>query len=706
MKRFTIILGIISLTAFIACNSSDMENKDNPFFQEWDTPYGIPPFGEIKTEHYIPAFEEAMKRQNEAVKEIVENKDAANFENTIVALEFSGMMLTDVALVFYNMLSSNTSEELQELAQDISPMLSKHSDEILMNEDLFARIKEVYDNAESFSIDKEDQMLLDLTYKRFVRGGALLNDNDKDRLKDINEKLSRLTLRFGDNLLAETNNYTLVIENEDELAGLPDGVIEAAAATAKDYDMEGKWVFTLQNPSVMPFLTYADNRDLRKEIKHAYVNRCNNDNEYDNKQIILDIIKLRIERAQILGYNTHADYVLEINMAKNSENVYNLLDEIWAAALPVMKNEVEMYTKMLTGETGEKDFDAADWRYYAERLRKQKYDLDEEELKPYLQLDNVKEGIFKVSEKLFGLTFEQIEGMPLYHEDAEVFEVLDENGKHKAILFMDYHPRQSKRGGAWMSSFRDQYVYNDKNVSPIITVNCNFTPATSSQPALLTWDETTTFFHEFGHALHGILSDCKYPSTSGTSVPRDFVELPSQIMEHWVAEPEVLRMFAFHYETGEVIPEELIEKMKKAAHFNQGFATGEFLATAYLDMFYHTKTEFNETNPDAVIDMELNLLSDLGLIPEIYARHRSTYFAHGFSGGYSAGYYSYIWSEVLDSDAFAAFEENGLFDEATAYKLKTDIFSNGHKDDPMTMFVNFRGREPKIDFLLEKRGLK
>lgn len=701
-KTFFIIM-IIALTALYSCDSAEKKDTDNPFFAEFDTPFGIPPFEEIKPEHYLPAIEEGMRKQNEIIESIISNEEDPTFENTIEALEYSSGELTSVILVFYNMLSSNTSDELQKLAQEISPKLSKHGDEISMNVDLFEKIKHVYDKRCDLDLDQEQKMLLDLTYKSFVRGGANLNDEDKARLKEINEKLSLLTLQFGDNLLAETNNYKLIVEDEADLAGLPNGVIEAAAQTAANNDMEGKWIFTLQNPSVMPFLSYSENRELRKEIQQAYVNRCNNDNEYDNKKIILDIVNLRIERAQILGYNTHADYVLEMNMAEKPENVYNLLDEIWAAALPVMKEERDMYREMLIADGGDWDFDAADWRYYAERVRKEKYDLDEEELKPYFELNNVKKGIFKISEKLFGIQFKPIDNLPLYHPDAETYEVVDLNGEHIAILYMDYHPRESKRPGAWMSSFREQHVYNGEFISPIVTINCNFTPATGSQPALLTWDETTTFFHEFGHALHGILSDCRYPSISGTSVPRDFVELPSQIMEHWAAEPEVLRMFAFHYETGEVIPEELIEKMRSAAHFNQGFATGEFLATAYLDMHYHDVSEFNMTCP---LEEEAYILSEIGLIPEIYARHRSTYFAHGFSGGYSAGYYSYIWSEVLDSDAFGAFEENGLFDEETALKLKKHIFANGHKNDPMTMFKNFRGREPKIDYLLEKRGLK
>lgn len=705
MKKIPVIMTFICLTAIIACSPTEEEDavKDNPFFAEWDTPFGIPPFDKIETKHYMPAFEKAMEEQKNIIEEIINNEEAPDFKNTIVALEFSGTSLSDVILVFYNILNTETTEKMQKLAQDISPMLSKHSDEILMNADLFEKISHVYQNADDFELDHEDKRLLELTYRSFVRGGAKLDDEKKSRLKEINERLSVLTLQFGDNLLAETNSFELVIEDEKELSGLSSSLIETAADVAKERGHEGKWVFTLHNPSVKPFLSNADSREHRRTLQQAYVNRCNNNNEYDNKEIILEIVELRIERAQLLGYETHADYVLEENMAKTPENVYELIDEIWAATLPVMKNERDLYSQMQQEDGADWDFDAADWRYYAEKVRKRDFDLDEEELKPYFMLDNVKKGIFKVSEKLFEIEFLPLEDVPTYNPNADAYEVVDLEGNHVGVLFMDYHPRGSKRGGAWMSSFREQYIKDGEFVHPIVTINCNFTPPTSSKPSLLTWSETTTFFHEFGHALHGLLSNCKYPSISGTSVPRDFVEMPSQIMEHWAAEPEVLRMFAFHYETGEVIPDELIEKMQAAAHFNQGFRTGEFLATAFLDMHYHHQSEFDMSCP---IEEEAYILSKIGLIPEIYARHRSTYFAHGFSGGYSAGYYSYIWSEVLDSDAFGAFKENGLFDRETADRLKKHIFANGHRDDPLTMFVNFRGREPIIDPLLKNRGLK
>ncbi|MDD4148560.1 MAG: M3 family metallopeptidase [Bacteroidales bacterium] len=705
-KTIGSVLVILILSVMISsCNQTKDKDclADNPLLQEWDTPFGVPPFDKIQDEHYEPAFLTAMEEQNKNVQQIIENKEDPTFENTIVALDFSGQTLSKVGGVFYNMLSCNTSDSLQAIAQRIAPKMSAHADEISMNADLFAKIETVYNNKDKFELNSEQDMLLNLTYKNFVNGGAKLNDEDKNSLKKINEKLSLLSLQFGDNLLAETNNFQLVIENEKDLAGLPEALIEAAAIVAKENDMEGKWIFTLHNPSVLPFLQYSENRELRKEIQTAYVNRCNNNNEYDNKDIALEMATLRIEKAQLLGYNNHAERILEDNMAKNPEAVYALLDQLWTPALAVAKQEAGMYRQMMKQDGINDDLQAYDWRYYTERVRKDKYDMDEEMLKPYFELTKVKEGVFNVSGKLFGLNFTKTDELPIYHPDVEAYEVTDENGEHIAVLYMDYFPRATKSGGAWMSDFRAQYVYDGKNVSPIITINCNFSKPTASQPSLLTFDEAQTLFHEFGHGLHGMLSDCQYPTTSGTNVPRDFVELPSQLMENWAAEPEVLKTYALHYQTNEPIPEELLAKMKAVGTFNQGFGTTEYLAAAYLDLFWHTLTGMTETD---VLKAEKKALEKLGLIPEIVARYRTTYFSHIFAGGYSSGYYSYIWSEVLDSDVFEAFKENGLFDKETAASLKENIYSNGHKDDPMTMFVNFRGREPKIDALLEKRGLK
>jgi len=705
MKK-TIPFFIILILTIMISSCTQTEEKDlitnNPLLQEWDTPYGVPPFDQIKDEHFEPAFEVAMQEQNENIQVIIDNEEDPNFENTIEALEFSGLSLAKVGGVFYNLLSTNTSDSLQAIAQRIAPVMSQHGDEISMNADLFAKIDVVYTNKDELNLNDEQLMLLDMTYKGFVKGGAKLNDTDKEKLKEINGSLSLLALQYGDNLLAETNNFQLIIEDEADLAGLPESIIEASAIAATESDLDGKWLITLHNSSALPFLQYAENRELRKVVQTAYVNRGNNNNEYDNKVIVLEIAELRIEKAQLLGYDNHASLVLEDNMAKTPETVLNLLNQLWAPALKMANEEAAMYREMMKQDGIEGELEASDWRYYTERVRKEKYNLDEEMLKPYFKLENVKEGVFNVANQLFGLSFIKRDDIPVYHADAEAYEVVDANGDHVAVLYMDYHPRSTKRGGAWMSDFRGQYVYNGENVSPIITINCNFTKPTGSQPALITFDEASTLFHEFGHGLHGMLSECTYPGTSGTNVPRDFVELPSQLLENWAAEPEVLKMYALHYETGEPIPDELIEKMEAAGHFNQGFATVEYLAASYLDMYWHSMEEMTETD---VLVAEAKALKELGLIPEIVARYRSTYFSHIFAGGYSSGYYGYIWSEVLDSDVFGAFKENGLFDAETAASLKENIYSNGHKDDPMDMFVNFRGREPKIDALLEKRGL-
>jgi len=704
INLFFIVLIIVVMGNSCKQKGNDQNNVDqNPLLQTWDTPFGVPPFDLIKYEHYEPAFEFAMKEQKENIDKIINNEEEPNFVNTIEALEFSGLLLSKVGGVFYNMLSSNTNDSLQAIAQRISPSMSKHGDEISMNPELFKRVEEVYLNKDKFNLDKEQLKVLELTYKSFVKGGAKLNDVDKKRLMEINERLSLLSLQYGDNLLAETNNYKLIISDKKDLAGLPDAVIEAAAITAKENGNEGKWIFTLQNPSVMPFLQYAENRDLRKQIQNAYINRGNNDNEFDNKAIVLEMAALRIEKAQLLGYENHADLILEDNMAENQENVYELLDQLWEPALKVAKAEADMYIELMKKDGVNDKLQAWDWRYYTEKVRKEKYDLDEEMLKPYFKLENVRDGIFEVAGRLFGLQFVKSDNIPIYHPDVEAYEVKDANGNHVAVLYMDYFPRESKRGGAWMSDYRGQYVYNGEKVYPIITINCNFTKPTETQTSLLTFEEAQTLFHEFGHGLHGMLSDCKYPSVSGTNVPRDFVELPSQLMEHWAEEPEVLKMYARHYQTNEPIPDELIAKMEAVGHFNQGFATTEFLAASYLDMYWHTMTEMNVTD---VLQAEADFMNKKGLIAEIVPRYRSTYFSHIFSGGYSSGYYSYIWSEVLDSDVFGAFKETGIFDPVTAESLKKNIYSNGYKDSPMTMFVNFRGREPKIDALLENRGLK
>lgn len=687
-----------------ACNSGQEKATvaDNPFFTEYNTPFGVPPFDQIKNEHFVPAIEKGIEEQNAEIAAIIDNQEAPDFDNTIAAMDASGELLRKVTGVFYNFNSSNTSEELQAIAKEVAPKMSAHYDNISLNPGLFKRVQEVYENRNSLNLTGEQAMLLEDTYKNFVRGGAALDSADQARFREINQQLSLLTLQFGENVLAETNAFKLVIDNEADLEGLPQGLIDQGAETAKAAGMEGKWVYTLHNPSIMPFLQYSAKRELREKIYNAYINRGNNNNDKDNKNLIAEIAALRLERANMLGYESHAAYILERNMAKDAASVNNLLDKLWAPALKRAKGEVKQLQAIIDKEGGNFKLQPWDWSYYAEKVRKELYDLDEEQLKPYFPLENVKQGIFTVAGNLYGITFTERKDIPVYHPDAVAYEVKEANGDHIGVLYMDFHPRESKRGGAWMSSYRKQYVKNGEQVSPVITIVTNFTKPTANAPSLLTFDEASTFFHEFGHALHGLLSNCNYYSLSGTSVPRDFVELPSQIMENWASEPEVLKLYAKHYQTGEVIPDELIDKMQKSAVFNQGFATVEYLAASLLDMGYHNMTTNNIKD---VSEFEASTLARIGLIPEITSRYRSTYFSHIFSGGYSSGYYSYIWSAILDADAFEAFKENGLFDQKTAAAFRQNVLERGGTEDPMTLYKKFSGAEPDIKPLLKRRGL-
>lgn len=702
MKKLTLIL--MTAVMITACNSGQEKATvaDNPFFTEYTTPFGVPPFDQIKNEHFVPAIEKGIEEQNAEIAAIIANQEAPDFENTIAAMDASGELLRKVTGVFYNFNSSNTSEELQAIAKEVAPKMSAHYDNISLNPDLFKRVQAVYENRNSLNLTGEQAMLLEDTYKNFVRGGAALDSADQARFREINQQLSLLTLQFGENVLAETNAFKLVIDNEADLEGLPQGLIDQGAETARAAGMEGKWVYTLHNPSIMPFLQYSAKRELREKIYNAYINRGNNNNDKDNKNLIAEIAALRLERANMLGYESHAAYILERNMAKDAASVNNLLDKLWAPALKRAKGEVKQLQAIIDKEGGNFKLQPWDWSYYAEKVRKELYDLDEEQMKPYFPLENVKQGIFTVAGNLYGITFTERKDIPVYHPDAVAYEVKEANGDHIGVLYMDFHPRESKRGGAWMSSYRKQYVKNGEKVSPVITIVTNFTKPTANTPSLLTFDEASTFFHEFGHALHGLLSNCNYYSLSGTSVPRDFVELPSQIMENWASEPEVLKLYAKHYQTGEVIPDELIDKMQKSAVFNQGFATVEYLAASLLDMGYHNMTTNNIKD---VSEFEASTLTRIGLIPEITSRYRSTYFSHIFSGGYSSGYYSYIWSAILDADAFEAFKENGLFDQKTAAAFRQNVLERGGTEDPMTLYKKFRGAEPDIKPLLKRRGL-
>ncbi len=698
------ILAIIAVSLILTsgCQTSKHENM-NPFLSEYATPFGVPPFDLIKNEHYLPAFEEGIKQQETEVEAIIANPEAPNFENTIAALDQSGEILRRVDGVFYRLLSAETTKEIDSIAKLLVPITSAHQSNIMLNEALFQKVKTVYDLRDSLDLNTEQARVLEKTYKSFERGGANLDEEGKARIRQIDEKLSMLTLEFGNNLLKETNSYHMLLENEEELAGLPESVRSAAAEAASKAGFEGKWLFTLQKPSWIPFLQYSEKRELREKIYKAMYSRSNNDNEYDNKALIQEILRLRIERANLLGYKTHADYMLADRMAKEPGNVYNLLMTIWDPALKKAKEEANMMQEMIHKEGGDFELASWDWWYYAEKIRKEKYDLDEEQVRPYFSLEAVKAGLFSVVNKLYGLTFEERKDLPVYNKEVVAYEVNEKDGSHLGILYMDFYPRPGKKGGAWSTSIRRAHVENGQKVTPVHMIVMNFTRPTGRKPALLSFDETQTFFHEFGHALHSMLTKCEYLTTSGTAVVRDFVELPSQIMENWAAHPDVLKTYAKHYETGEMIPAEMINKLEAAGKFNQGFVTVEYLAAAILDMDFHTLTAGYEVN---VNEFEKSSMDRIGLIKEIIPRYRPTYFSHIFAGGYSAGYYSYIWAEVLDKDAFNAFLETSLFDSKTALSFRENILEKGGSVDEMEMYMNFRGKEPTIEPLLKGRGLQ
>lgn len=678
------------------------QKGSNPFMQEWKTPYGVPPFDKIKNEHYIPAFEAGMKQQVAEIKAIVSNKQTPNFDNTILALENSGQLLYRVSSVFFNLLECSNSPEMEKIATDIYPKLSQHGDDISLNPKLFARVKVVYENRNSLNLNPEQLRLLQETYNGFVRGGANIPAEKQARFREINEQLSLLTLQFGNNVLKQTNNYKLVVDNVAKLDGMPQSQIAAALETGNaDPATKGKYVFTIHTPSMEPLLMNCKNRELRKEIWTAYSTRCTS-GETDNREIINKIANLRLERAQMFGFDSHAAYTLDDCMAKTPEAVENLLMQVWEPALNKAKQEAYEYQRMMFDEGINQPLQPYDWRYYCEKLRKEQYDLNDDIIRPYFSLDNVRNGIFTVCEKLYGITFKENKSIPTYHAEATAYEVI-ENGNVIAILYLDFFPRESKRSGAWMTNFREQYMDNGNNVIPVVSLVLNFTKPTQDTPSLLNFDETSTFFHEFGHGLHSILSKCTYRSLSGTSVSRDFVELPSQFFEHWACDPEVLKMYAKHYKTGVAIPDELIHKISAASTYGQGFINTELLAASFLDLdFYKITKPTNITLPE----FENEAMAKIGLIPEIISRYKSTYFQHVFSGGYSAGYYSYTWAAVLDNDAFEPFKKNGIFDKKTANSFRTNILEKGNTQEPMVLYKKYRGAEPSITPLLENRGLK
>ena len=697
MKKLTLLLLIMASFT----STTNTAHSVNPFFADYETPFQIPPFEEIKMEHYKPGFEQGMKEHLDEINNITANTEAATFENTFVALERTGKTLDKVSDVFFNLLSSNTNDQMDSLAQEMSPKLSAHSDSILLNKDLFHRVKSVYEKRKSLNLNPEQTRLIEETHKYFVRAGVQLDENSMERLTAINQELSSLSVQFDQNLLKETNEgFILVIDDKNQLHGLPKDVVDQASALAESEDHSGKWLFKPTRASMYPFLTYSTERGLREKLYNSYIRRGDNNNERDNKNIAIEMSALRIERAKLLGYKTHADFVLEDNMAKNTKRVNDLLDKVWEPALSRAKQEVQEMQELIDSEDGDFKFAAWDWWHYSEKIRQNKYDFTEAEVKPYFSERKVLAGAFDVANKLFQISFTERFDLPKYRENIRSFEVKNNSGDTVGIFYTDYTIRPNKGGGAWMNTFRSQSKFDGIKIPIVINV-CNFPPQNKDGVALLSFGQAETLFHEFGHALHGLLSDATYPSLSGTRVARDYVEFPSQLMENWANEPSVVQSYAQHYQTNESIPAELLKKISKASKFNQGFATTEYLAASYLDLAWHTLEEKVE---DANV-FEKEILQNLGLIPEIASRYRSTYFAHIFAGGYSSGYYSYLWTEVLDADAFELFKEKGLFDTETANNLKTLIYSSGNTRDLMDQYRKFRGSDPEIEPLLERRGL-
>lgn len=697
--RKTVMSLLAAGMLFTACNKQD--NADNPLLQKWDTPFETAPFEKIKPEHYLPAFKAAIEQHDKEIQEIVSNKEAATFDNTIAALEFSGQLLSRIQGVYFNMLAANTSTELQKAQEEIGPLLAHHSDNVSMNADLFKRVKAVWDGKDKQNYTDEQKAVLEKVYKNFVRNGALLDANKQKELRAVNAELTKVEAKFDANLLAETKAYKLVVGKKEDLAGLPQGEIDKAAALAKSTGLDGKWVFTLDNPSFIPFVTYAANRELRKHIFEARINRCNNGGATDNNALVAKMAELRAKKANILGYETFAHYQLEERMAKTPEKVFKLLEDLLSYSVPVAKKEAAEFQKLLDKDEKGAKLEAWDMYYYAEKVRQQKYDFDAEQTRPYFEIDNVRQGCFETLKKLYGISFTERKDISVYAEDVRVFEAKNEKGEHVGILYWDPFTRDSKQSGAWCNEYRGQYRQNGKNTTCIITVCFNYAKAPNGRTTL-TADEAATVFHEMGHAIHQLLSDCTYPSVSGTNVARDFVELPSQVLEHWCFEPEVLAMYAKN-EKGEVIPEALLSRMKAVGTFNQGFAFSEILAASYLDMCFHSIKAGEKVNTQ---EFEKAAMNKIGMISQIPPRYRSTYFSHCFGdGGYSAGYYSYTWSEWLDADAFEAFKEAGnIFDPATAAKFKI-LLSSGSTKDAMQLYKDFRGREPDIKALLRNRGM-
>ncbi len=701
-KPVAILLTLITAGTMLSCKST----QENPLLQAYNTPFGVPPFDQIRVEHFEPAIMEGMRQQQAEIQAIVDCPDAPTFDNVILPLDRSGELLRNVMTVLGNIDAANTNTGIQAVIKNTAAALAKHSDDISMNAALFAKVKAVFEqSANNSNLSPEQKLLIEKRYKRFERGGANLNVEQQEKLRAVNQELSMLAIRFGENLLAENNNFYIVLDKEEDLVGLPESARAMAAEDAKARGHENGWLFSIYKTSMLPFLTYSQRPDLRQTLYSGYYKKGDNGNANDNKDIVAQIVRLRQQRAELLGFPTHAHYVLDQNMAQNPDAVYNLLNQIWPRALKRAQQELADI-KALAKADGITEVQASDWWYYAEKIRKQRYDLDEEMLRPYLSLDAVKNGIFDLSNRLYGLQFKLLKDIPVYHPEVEVYEVLESDGQHLGLLYLDFFPRESKGVGAWCTSFRDHgYKADGTEQKPIVSIVCNFTKPTASTPSLLTFDETETFFHEFGHALHGLFCNVPYEGLSG--VPRDFVELPSQIMEHWASAPEFLKLYAKHYQTGEPMPDDLIAKMSASGYFNLGFTTTELMAASLLDMDYHTLTA-DKANIADVVAFEKTAMDKIGLMSEILPRYRSTYFSHIFGSvmGYSSGYYSYTWSEVLDADAYQAFVETGdIFNREVATRFRNCVLSKGGSKDVMQLYVDFRGKEPDLAPYFKNRGL-
>jgi len=700
MKQLALLILLSTMTYLPGMTQE--KNKVNPFFTEYKTPFKVPPFNLIKSEHYLPAYEKGIAEQQAEIDAITNNAAAPAFENTIVAFDKSGKQLKKVGAVFSSLNSANTSTEMQAINRKIAPLTTKHRDNISLNDKLFQRVKTVFENLGKSTLTDEQKRVVEKYYNDFVRNGANLNEADKAKLRDLNQQLSVASIKFNENLLAETNaNFKLIVDNKNDLDGLPQASIDAAAQDAKTSGLEGKWIFTVQKPSMLPFLQYAKNRSLRKKLYSGYFMRGNNNDKFDNKELIVTIMNLRAEKAKLLGYKSHADYVISNNMAQTPENVYSFLTDLMKPAQEVARRDRDEMQKIIDREGGNFKLEPYDWWYYTEIVRKEKYNLEESELKPYFALDNVRNGMFYVANKLYGITFKKMSDCPVYLSEVEAYDVRDEKGKHIGVLYLDYHPRPGKRVGAWCGRFRSQSYENGKKITPVVTIVTNFTPPSGNTPSLLSWDEVSTLFHEFGHGLHGLFTDGKYERIAG-NLQRDMVELPSQIMENWAGEPEVLKIYAKHYQTGQVIPDELMNRLLNSMKFNEAFNTVEYIAASFLDLDWHTFTE--PQKPD-VVGFEKASMKKIDLMDEILPRYRSTYFSH-IIGGYDAGYYVYLWAAVLDADAFQSFvDSKDIYNKHIAAKFKKYILTDGGSDEGMVQYLKFRGKEPSRQPLLNKRGL-